>query len=89
MASQTDIALAADTWVNITATIGASAGDDIIVQNTGRQQIRVETSVGEPAANDIGLLVAHVKSAQALTGATENVWAIAIGENSTVHAEII
>ncbi len=91
MVSQPDVPLAADTWVNITSGISASPGDDLIVQNIGSTQIRVETSIGAPAADagDVGLCVNPKKSAQAVTGGSENVWARAIGQPSTAHAEVL
>ncbi len=91
MVSQPDVPLPTDTWVNLTSAISASAGDDLIVQNIGAIQIRVENSVGDPGAavDNVGLCVNPKESAQATTGALENVWARAIGQSSTAHAEVL
>ncbi len=91
MVTQPDVPLPADEWVNLTSEISASAGDDLIVQNIGSVQIRVENSVGDPGAAvaDVGLCVNPKESAQATTGGSENVWARAIGENSIAHAEVL
>ncbi len=89
MSSQPDVPLPADTWVDITTAISASVGDDLIVQNIGGIQIRVDTDATEPPSADIGLYVNPKNSAQAITTALEKVWARAIGENSIIHAEVL
>lgn len=89
MVSQPDVALAADTWVNITAAISASAGNDLLVQNIGETPIRVENSVGAPSAENVGFRVSPKKFLTATTGGSENVWVRALGSPSTAHAQVV
>lgn len=89
MASQPDIPLPKNTWVDVTSAFGSSAGDDLLVQNVGQIQIRVENSLAEPSTDDVGYSTSPGRSVQALTNPTDSVWAIAIGENSLIHVDAL
>ena len=89
MTSAPDIKIDKNTWINVTAAGGFAAGDDLIVQNIGKHPVRVENSVTQPAGDTVGLLLNPVKSAQALTDVTENVWVFGRSSASTVHVEAL
>lgn len=89
MASVVDVKIEKDMWVNLTAAAGASAGDDLLVQNIGGHKGRVENSVTIPSGDTVGLVISPSKTAQAFTEPTENVWGFGRGGATTYHIQVL
>ena len=89
MASIADVKLEKDIWTDLTVAAGASAGDDLIVQNIGGHKIRVETADTQPVGDTVGLVLNKNKTALAETAISEKVWGFGRGSSSTVSVQVL
>lgn len=76
-----DIIIDGNEWIDLTTLFGLLAGDPILVQNTGSQILRVETSELQPTETDNGLGLAIFAVASAAPVAPEKVWALSVGQS--------
>lgn len=87
MASFVDVTLLAGVWTNVTSAVGASTGDDLIVQNLSGNIIRVEERLAAPPNDGFGWEVARKSGVTSAPTAGNSVWAISLNANAKIHVE--
>lgn len=82
-----DKKLTKDTWLNLSTDQGLAANVEIVVQNTGSSNVRVETSIAEPASEDFGLLAKPFESVKASPTGGEFVWVLSVVQDGIVQPQ--
>lgn len=82
-----DKKLTKDTWLDLSTDQGLAANVEIVVQNAGSSNVRVETSIAEPADVDFGLIVQPFESVKATPTGGEFVWVLPINEDGIVQPQ--
>lgn len=82
-----DKKLTKNQWLNLSTDQGLLANVEMVVQNSGSPNVRVETSVAEPAEESFGIIVKPLDSVKATPTGGEFVWVLPINADGVVQPQ--